>query len=163
MFQINRFLKKIKAQGYPDQVDASKNNDKENTNIQILQAWNKIYMKSVFSISKYPIPIEALKISTKVPDKQALEPMPNSNQHSNNFVIENLEKHLNAKISSNVSNDATKDISTTNPRNKIASSEVTLASTTIQEPIKNRRKNKTNEKDVEFSDKMCEKVNETHQ
>ena len=153
----------MKIQGYPDQVDNSKNNNKANTNIQILQAWNKIYMKNVFSISNYPIPIKALKISTKVPDKQALEPMPNSNQHSNNFVIENLEKHLNAKISSNVSNDGTKNISVTNSRNEIASSEMSLARATIQEPIKTPRRNEIKENDVEFSDKMCEKVFKTYQ
>ena len=163
MFQMNRFFQKIKAKDYPDQVDTSKNNNKENTNIQVLQAWNKIYMKSVFSISNYPIPIKAPKISTKVPVKQALEPMPNSNQHSNNFVIENQQQHLKAKISSYVSNDAIKNSSITNPINEKASSKTTLARAVMQEPIKNPGRNKTNEKDDEFFDKMCEKVFETYQ
>ena len=168
---MNIFFQNIKIQDYPDQLHTSKNNNKTNTNIQLLQAWNKIYMKSVLSISKYPIPITALKISTVVPDKQALEPMPNSNQHSNNFANKNLEKHLNDKISSNVATYATKNISTTNPRNEIASSKMTLARASIQVPIKNRRsklksnsrKNETNEKDVDFSNEMCEKDFETNQ
>lgn len=94
---------------------------------QVLQVWNKLYMKSVFSISKYPIPIIPSKISVKVPDIEALEPMPNSNKHLKTRVVTAPKQYLDRNISSKAPKNANMKSNTINSRVNIISAEKSSA------------------------------------